>query len=97
MARFEKFVNARASRAAAPIDCINSVALHATRHEERRMSGADYGRPGRSAGSSATHIAVMNERPPKMLRKSLFTASMISAGCVVLRVAVMKEQLWPAS
>ena len=32
------------------------------------------------SGSSATHIAVMKERAPKMLRKSLFTARMIVAG-----------------
>ena len=33
----------------------------------------------------------MKERAPKMLRKSLFTASMISAGTRVLRAAVVEK------
>jgi len=43
-------------------------------------------------GSSATHIAVMNEREPKMLRKSLFTASIMLAGHIVFFISVMKEK-----
>ena len=53
----------------------------APRHQQRRMTRAHDGRPA-LVGSSATHIAVMKERAPKMLRKSLFTARMIAAGRV---------------
>ena len=72
-------------------ESIDSVRSLVSRHQQRRMSRADHARPA-GRGSSATHIAVMKERAPKMLRKSLFTASMISAGCVVLGAAVMKKQ-----
>ena len=36
--------------------------------------------PAPLRGSSATHIAVMKERAPRMLRKSRSTARMISVG-----------------